>query len=413
MGMKLHRNQRVFRRKHPVLRAVLWAIACVAVVALGFFGAGMMDKVHTAPPAAESTLLTEGTTATTPTTQPTKPAPDEPADTTPADTTLRGFYLPLSALRNGDTLPTTLKQAAKAGFTAVVFDLKDENGQLHYRFASQTAQLVNGYSADAFTAEELAQIFATIEEEGLRPIPRLYAFRDHLGAKALSAARIGLAGNPGWTWYDGDPNNGGRAWLNPYADEAHSYLIGLAQELKEMGCAAVLLDSVQFPAFTGQADFGSSSNTNLTKDKVLSLFVDKMKTALDECPVLLGCTLQSALGNDTLPYGGNPVTFAPTMVSPDIFPAALPERITIGDTVIPNSPDDLQQTVQALVAQVVLRTKVMAETERPAILPLLQTDGYSAAQIQQIIDGCTDGGCEQFILYHPQGTYDFTALTPQ
>ena len=413
MGMKLHRNQKVFRRRHPVLRTVLWTAACLAVVALGFFGAGMLDKVNTVPSAAESTLPTEEIITTPTTTQPTQPPADEPADALPADAPLRGFYLPLSALRNSDTLPNTLKLAAKAGFTAVVFDLKDESGQLHYRFSSQTAQLVNSFSADAFTAEELAQVLATIEEAGLRPIPRLYAFRDHLGAKALASARIGLAGNPGWTWYDGDPNNGGRAWLNPYADEAHSYLIGLAQELKDLGCAAVLLDGVQFPTFTGQADFGSSSNTNLTKDKVLTLFVDKMKTALEECPVLLGCTLQSALGNDTLPYGGNPVTFAPTMVSPVISPATLPERITIGDTVITNSPEELQQTVQALVAQVVLRTKVMAETERPAILPLLQTEGYSAVQIQQEISGCTAGGCEQFILYHPQGTYDFAALTPQ
>ena len=250
-------------------------------------------------------------------------------------------------------------------------------------------------------------------DAGLQPVPRLYAFRDNLGAKALASARIGLAENPGWTWYDGDPNNGGRAWLNPYADEARSYLIGLAQELKEMGAAAILLDGVQFPTYTGRADFGNSSNTNLTKDKVLTLFVDKMKSALEDCPVLLGCTLQSALGSDTLPYGGNPVTFAPTMVSPAIFPAALPESITIGDTVIPNSPDDLQQTVQALVAQVVLRTKVMAEEQRPVILPLLQAEGYAAAQIQQEIDGCTAGGCEQFILFHSQGAYDFAALTPQ
>ena len=130
MGMKLHRNQKVFRRKHPVLRAMVWTVVCVAVVALGFFGAGMMDKLQSAPPAAESTLPSdESTTPSTDdpvATQPTQPPADRPADTPPQDAPLRGFYLPLSALRNSDTLPNTLKEAAKAGITAVVFDLKDE-----------------------------------------------------------------------------------------------------------------------------------------------------------------------------------------------------------------------------------------------------------------------------------------------
>lgn len=412
MGMKLNRGrQKVFTKKNTALHTVLTVLACVAVVALGFFGAQLLDKLPAADKPDSSASDTPDTTTTT-TTSPSRPTePDKPAGTQPSTLSdVRAFYLPISALRDAANLPSTLKQAADAGFNSVVFDLKDSTGQLNYRFACQPAQQVNSYTAEAFTAEELTQLFATLREAGLEPLPRLYAFQDHLGAKALAAARITPVGNSGWVWYDNDPKTTGRAWLNPYADEAHSYIIQLAQELKAAGVTGILLDGVQFPKQTSSASYGQSTNTNLTHGEVLTLFVDKAKKALDGCAVILSCTAQGALGTDTAVYGDNPLTFAPTMASPAILPGSLPATIRIGDTVVKNTPDALQQTVQALVGQMVLRTKVMEEGKQPVLLPWLQAEGYSAAQIGQEIAGCVAGGAKQYILYHPAGVYDFAAL---
>ena len=412
MGMKLNRGrQAVFRKKNTWLRSLLWVVTALAVVALGFFGAKLLDKPpvtddpdSSAVSAPDQTLDTSGS-GTLPS-EPAQPTVTEPT----APSTIRAFYLPVSVLRDTARLSATLEQAKAAGFNSVVFDLKDSAGQLHYRFSCQPAQQVNSYTADAFTAEELAQLFTTLREAGLQPIPRLYAFRDNLGAKALPSARITPQGNSGWTWYDDNPNSGGKAWLNPYADEAHSYIIQLAQELQAAGATAILLDGVQFPEQTSSASYGNSSNTALARDEVLALFVDKVKLALDDCTVILSCTAQGALGTDTAVYGGNPLTFAPTAAAPTILPGSLPATIRIGETVITNSPDTLQQTVQTLVGQMVLRTKVMAADKQPTLLPWLQAEGYSAAQIRQEIDGCVAGGVEQFILYSPTGSYNFAGL---
>ncbi len=414
MGMKLNRGRsNVFRKKNTVLPTVLWIVAAVGVVALGFFGAKLLDSV---PP---DTHNPESSTVNPPENQPdssdpgTKPEPDvsQPAGTQPEATgALRAFYLPASALRDTAALSLTLEQAATAGFNSVVFDLKDATGTLYYRFTSPMAQQVNSYTADALTAEELARAITTIQEKGFRAVPRLHAYRDHLGAKALSAARITPTGNSGWVWYDNDPKTTGRAWLNPYADEAHSYIIGLALELKEAGVAAILLDSVQFPEQTSSADYGKSSNTALAKDEVLALFVQKAKTALEDTPVILGCTTLGALGTKTTVYGNNPLTLAPAMAAPAVLPGSLPATIRIGDTVITNKADDLEGTVKALVGQMVLRTKVIEEAARPALIPLLQAEGYSATQILQEIAGCLAGGAEQYIVYSPNGSYDFAGL---
>ena len=255
----------------------------------------------------------------------------------------------------------------------------------------------------------MKSLFSAIRGAGLLPIPRLYAFQDNLGAKALPNARIAHKNSPSWTWYDGNPKNGAKAWLNPYADEAHSYIIELATELKNAGAAAVMLDGVQFPKQTSSASFGTSSHTALKADEVLALFVKKVRTALGDCPVMMACTAESALGTATQVYGGNPLTFAPAMASPLILPGHMAAKIKVGETTVENTPDTLQQTVQTLVNQMVLRTKVLTEDQRPTVVPFLQVEGYTAAQVAQEMAGCMAGGTDSYILYNPNGQYDFGA----
>lgn len=406
MRQKLHRGRRsVFRKRNPVPRIIGTVVLAVAVVAGGFFGAKWISEHPvTEPMGSEEPTVS----APAPDTDVSAPA-DAPADTTPdapatADT-VRGFYLPLSKI--SDT--ALLSKAKEAGFTAVIFDLKDTEGRLYYRSSNATAVQVNSFTADAMTAEQLSTLFDTIREAGLVPIPRLYAFRDHLGAKALANARISHKDNSGWVWYDGDPQGGGKAWLNPYADAAHEYIIALATELKAAGAGGVMLDGVQFPKQTSAASFGNGAHIALKEEEVLSLFVDKARTALGDCPLLLACTAESALGTATQVYGGNPLTFGATMASPTILPGSLPAKIKVGENTIVNDQNNLQQTVQNLVNQMVLRTKVLAENKQPAITPFLQVAGYSATQVQQEIAGCLAGGATDYILYHPDGQYDFGA----
>lgn len=401
MRMKLNRGRRsVFRKRNPLLKIVAWGLAAAAIVAAGFFGAKWLSERPVVDPTPEEV-----------------PAATQPAETTASTTAkpqegtavsqVRGFYLPFSALKS-DGLTDTLAAAADAGFNAVVFDLKDTEGRLYYRFTSETAKTVNSYADDALTKQELKDLFAAVKEAGLTPIPRLHAFRDHLGAKALANARIGHVSNAGWVWYDGNPNNGGKAWLNPYDKDAHAYVISLAKELKKQGAGAVMLDSVQFPRQLSSANFGADKGTQ-KEEEALAAFVASAREALgDTCPVMLTCTAESALGTATQVYGSNPLTFGADMASPAIFPSDLPAGIKVGDTTVRNTADTLQDTVRELVSYMILRTKVLGE-DAPTVTPWLQADGYTAKQVAAQIKGCQEGGSECYILYHPKGTYDFGA----
>ena len=406
MRVKLHRGRRsVFRKRNPAPRIIGGILAAVAVMAIGFFGAKWVSERPAISPDDSSAPTVSAPVDSTP-----ADAPATEAPTTPSTDTVRGFYLPFSAL-TGDGLTATLTAAHEAGFNAVVFDLKDADGQMYYRFSTDAAVRVNSFVANALTADQLTALLDRIHTAGLLAIPRLYAFQDDLGAKALADCRITPKDNAGWVWYDGNPQNGAKAWLNPYSNNAHTYIGALAKELKDAGANAIMLDGVQFPRQTSAAGFGSD-NAGLKQDEVLALFIERTRATLGaDCPLLLNCTTEGALalGTATAIYGGNPLTFAPTMACPAILPTQLPETIKLGETVVQNTPDTLQQTVQALVAQMILRTKVLAEDQRPLFAPLLQAADYTAAQVKQEMAGCIAGGAESYILYHPNGQYDFAA----
>lgn len=411
MGMKLHRNRRVFRGRNLIPRILLWVVGSVAVVAVGFFGAKYFSE-HPVDATEQSTPSESQVNSL-----PADTAP-EPNDTPNIGTTpslsverVRAFYLPFDALKNSDTLTATLTEAAKAGFTGVVFDLKDENGTLCFRSETARAQQVNSFADDALSLDAAEALFTTIREAGLMPIPRLFAFKDNAAARVLTSARIAHQSDPSWVWYDAAPANGGRAWLNPYADEAQLYIIDLAKELRDAGAAAILLDGVQFPAQTSSASFGSSANVNLSRDEILTAFIAKTRTLLgDACPVMLSCTADSALGTNTLVYGANPLTFAPSAAAPALLTGEMKSSFTVGTETVQNTPDNLKTTVQTLVNQMALRIKVMEADKQPTLTPWLQAYDYTPAQVKSAMDGCIAGGTDSFILYDPSGNYDFATL---
>ncbi len=407
MRMKLHRNRRVFRSRHPLARGILWAVIAAAVVGLSFFGAKYITE-HPLEPDIEQSAA-PAPSESTPIEPESTPNDNIPDPIAPTHDAMRGFYLPTASILNSHSLSNTLQQAANAGFTHVIFDLKDSDGNLYFRSETSRAVQANAFTDNSLSLDEVKATLTTIREAGLLPIPRLYAFMDAKAARVLANARITVQGNPTYVWYDGKPDNGGRPWLNPYADEAQLYIIEMAKELRDLGAAGIMLDGVQFPRQTSSAYFGDST---LSHDEVLTAFIEKARTMLgDACPVLLSCTADGALGNDTAVYGGNPLTFTPTIASPMLLTGSMPAQFTIGNDTIDNNPDNLAATVTALVNQLSLRIKVMPQDRQPILTPWLQTQDYTPTQIKAAISGCLDGGADRYILYHPDGIYDFTVLS--
>lgn len=392
MNRKLRRSRRsVFRRRtlNPVAKTALTILVCAAVVAAGFFSAKLIsERPKTVPTTAKSH---SGSSADkkpnrTPGKPQNSPAVDPSIDTSVAKG-IRAFYLPTSELSVDSLTDTsTFADAKAAGFTAVVFDLKDADGNLHYQFANAQAKRV-GYDPNALTKDNLTALFSLIREAGLHPIPRLYAFRDDVASKVLTDARITLVGNPSWAWYDGDRNNGGKKWLSPYSATAQHYIQDLAKELQEAGAAAVMLDGVQFPnKLDSNADLGQKPTTNDPNDNVLASFLRDTRTLLGaDCPLLVGCTAENDVTNAKL-YGGNPLTLGAAVSAPM-----------------------LSSKVEESVKKLLLRTQVLEDA--PLLAPMLSAKGLSADKVNELLAACVKGGAKDFILFLPDGQYAFAEYT--
>ena len=409
MRKKLHRGRhKVFRKRRSALKTVGTVVLAVGVVAVGFFGAKFFTEHPLTPTSGEDTGKTT-TSATTPTsTGSTKPTGVTPVVTDPD--TLRAFYVTAAQFADG-SVDAVLPDAAAAGFNAVVVDLKDSAGVLYFRSATARAQKVNSFAEGALTPEALEERVKALRQAGFGVIPRLYAFRDNAAARALKDARISYQGQPSWVWYDGDPKKDGKAWLNPYADSAQQYIFDLAVELRDAGAAAILLDGVQFPQQVSGASFGDSANTAMSHAEILTAFIANARVLLgDGCPVILSSPCMAALGSNTTAFGGNPLTFTPTVAAPSLCLSTLGSKITVGGEKLSTDADHARQTVQALVNQMILRTKVMEDGDRPTLMPWLQAYDLPASAVADEITGCRDGGAEAFILYDPAGEYPFDAL---
>lgn len=119
-------------------------------------------------------------------------------------------------------------------------------------------------------------------------------------------------------WYDNDPAQGGKPWLNPCSAQVREYLVSLASELVSSGFDIILLDSVQFPSGLGleKAGYGIA---NPDRAQVLDGFITQVrKTVEDAGGRLIVCLPSDALlpgdeagdalitPNNQMIYGGNP-----------------------------------------------------------------------------------------------------------
>lgn len=413
MPQKIRRRSHVFHKRNTApIKIIVTVVAAAGLITAGYFAAKFVMEKGPAVSSPDSRTSSSQAAVQPPASSTvSQPAGDDKQPDVPTGS-LRAFYIPVSLLRDTAALDTQLDAAKAAGFNAVLFDLKDANGVLHYTSSAELAVRANSAAAGAMTVGELTAAGAHIREKGLTPIPRLYAFKDPLAPRALPDAKVTLESNPGYTWYDDDPSAGGKPWLNPYAPEAHRYITGLAEELAGGGFTVVMLDGVQFPDRTSRAYYGTSELTSLSKSDVLEKFVTDLSAAVEGTRVLLCAPGLAIFGDGTAPFGGNPLSFGAADVAPVLLPSTLGKRLTVGEETVTDLAANPAQTVALAARQIHLRMQLMEAAQRPGIMPWLQAQSYTAQQIHGEIAGVTAafGEDASYILYHPDGTYDFASL---
>ncbi len=392
MRRRIRRRRVRFGRRRSVLKPILgWVLAAALIIPGGFFGAKLLfggtKDLPTVTPDTPATTTQAISGTTIPTTVP-------PISNTQP---LRGVLWSLDMLRDKAKLTDAAKKAVEAGYNCAVIELKDKDGNVYYASATDVGKKAQTATVDALPLETVTNAFTVMREQGLLPIPLLYAFEDRLAPRNLPEAKVTTTGHNEWTWYDGDPQNGGRPWLNPYKDAAQTYITALAEELQTAGAGAVMLDGVYFPTQTSQADFTTGGDATLSKSAVLQRFMDRMDAVCD-IPVLLRCSLNTALGNHTAGYHINPLLLGADAVVPDMRVEALGDRVSVQQEMVTVSAGEMAQLVPRFTAAVESRKATIEAASDLQIAPLLGGDNVSG-QTEALLNA--DKNVSFFVLEAP------------
>ena len=411
---KIKRHQKInwsgrSRSRRTTLPDVLMTAALLAVIAgLGWllytpiynFIMGLTQEPSQQPAQSQSTSETPE-----PLPQPEEIPPAQPEESQPPVTTvlgeIRGVYMPAAYQQNDLLADRFLDSLQGSDINAVLVDLKDANGVVHYQSSlEQVAE--NG--AQSEQAADAAWLVKKLKDRGYTPIGRVSAFQDKTAPRSMADSAVKYQGTQ-TNWIDNSLQNGGKPWLNPYNLDAQNYISDIAYEAAEKGFEIIILDSVQFPTgysleLAGYGDTGGKS-----RQEVLTQFADRVKERLAgrNCRVLVQVFSGTMLTGDA--YGEDPAALIRDRGVIDLSPAMLGAWFQLGEERIENPVQKPYEIVNFLLEHIGPQAGTIAILQ-DYTAAWLAGEPYGRAQVEEQLRALRDNGLNSYILYDPEGTYD-------
>ena len=156
--------------------------------------------------------------------------------------TLVCMEVPSGALSNRAALSAALAKARAGGYNAVVIQLKDRNGLLHY---SSSIDGVTGSPVETGTMT-LDEIMSVFRENSIVPVAEISVLSDDKGCEIFPEMSYKCIDSPATSWLEWVEK---RRWSNPESDATREYFAEITAELSIAGFDNILLTDVAFPVF--------------------------------------------------------------------------------------------------------------------------------------------------------------------
>lgn len=335
-----------------------------------------------------------------------EPAEPEPEEPEPPEE-LRAVYIPAAMIADQMILDTIIDRLKGTEINAVLFDLKDASGMVLYQ---SDLEAVSAAGAQAGAAFDLEALCAQLKERNLIPMGRLSAFADPQAAARLDGAGVKYM-NTETLWLDNSQENGGKGWLNPYAQPAREYLTGLVTEAAGMGVERILLEQFSFPTGVGLefANFGGNAGA-ISQSAILATVLGSLeKAAADQCVLSLYVPGLAALGAQNEYYGGqNPLSMA-DHVTLGLMPAQFGDGYATEDFSLETPMLLPYETVKSLLEYL---SPALSGKETTVMVQGFTSTGtlqnnkvYTLEDIESQIRAVTESGVKNYIVYSPGGDY--------
>ena len=410
--MKIRRYSNIYgKNDHAWLKIVITFVAIALVVFIGFSIADPIAKLISGDFNDTSSNLSDfspnvsyndyvSSTATS--TDATESQPDtsdtsseEPVIVRPDRTeytTGLSVTLPLDIIRNAEKFEAFLNSAKEQNVKNVIIELKDEEGYIYYNTSNKNAKNCKAVSTKAVS--NLKSAIASFRENGIAVTAKIHCFSDRIATDIKDAA-VKYQGENGGKWLDDTKENGGKSWLNPYSDEATSYLLSIAKELTDMGADNILLASVRFPGGHQTLAYYGYDSATVSRDDCLKRFVTKVKetVAYAGSEVWVEANIEHYLGKEPEVYGTNPFDFGADCVLANVVAEDFGASIFVNNVTVSNPRKNYRDLIRAVIG----KCQVINENET-VIIPLLQGFDYENEEVKDQIKEAKKYGAVRYAL---------------
>ncbi len=222
----------------------------------------------TEPPGTDSQNSSDSSVDTEEPPQPIE-RPESPITDVSSYENYHGAYLNLSKYLTVNELRSAAKGLKSSGYTAVMIDLKYDNGRLSYVSAVQNA--VDYGANPAVASLNIADVIDALHEEGLYVTGRLCAFRDDVAAQA--DMDIALMNESGYRYSDGTSR-----WISVYSEKGCQYILELIREVYAHGIDEIMLRHFGLPDAADEKIQNSDQNAF----DAVTAFVKKIKSSMPD-----------------------------------------------------------------------------------------------------------------------------------
>lgn len=187
----------------------------------------------------------------------------------PPESIIRGIYLNPYRIQNRDFFEDIFTRADEDYINTIVVDLKGDYGYLCYESEIPLVKELNARK----NYIKLNELVEKCKKHNLKLIARIVCFRDNYLANYEDC---GIRDSTGKIWYD----KTGIAWVNPYNEKVHKYLIEIIKELVKNGIKSFALDYIRFPT---DGDIGAIRLKNVKgkRHEPIIKFLKKLKENID------------------------------------------------------------------------------------------------------------------------------------
>lgn len=376
---KIKRHKRIYRRSAgSILARVAAIVAAVAVL----FGLGWalygpvsdwISQKQKEP--TQQQEMVPGASASEPAAQPQpqEPAPPAAEPEQPSElTSSKTAYLNNQTVADPQAFSQALQQAVEQGYDSILFDLKSQDGTVHYTIDYN--EPVNA----RVTAEhpiDLQQTAQQILDAGLMPVASIYTFHDNIYPLVDNSASTYYMDSD-VLWVDDAPDKGGKPWIDPFTQSGQDYIRHIIDDAIEAGFQKIILQEVQFPEgySLDMIDYGTHASDD--KHAFLAQYIEQMTAYAAQQGIELSAMFPSSrlLGANTAMYFGDPAALVGERAVADLRIQSFGSGFTTEAVSIPNPADNPENTLQTASAALVQK---MGDCQLTAVI-----DGEGLTQEQ-------------------------------